>query len=130
MNRWTLFFDQLRKIGKVMVKDDLHDFGYFIYKNREGHKEHPSPLHHWQYGTIIWALSEYLTLLNMFFPFDREIRKRNLQTKINRLKSRHRMRIKGKHVTPKEQLYDLHNSESYKVDLSNTISHSFKVYSA
>ena len=130
MNHWTLFFDQLRKIGKVMVKDDLHDFGYFVYKNREGHKDHPSPLHHWQYGTIIWALSEYLTLLNTFFPFDREIRKRNIQAKITRLRSRRKMKIKREQIIPKEQISSLRNSESYKLDLSNSVSNSFKVYSA
>ena len=130
MNRWTLFFDQLRKIGKVMVKDDLHDFGYFTYKDRDGHKDHPSPLHHWQYGTIIWALSEYLTLLNMFFPFDQKIRKSKIQTKINSLTSRRKMKIKGKQIAPKDQISFSRNSESYKLDLGTSVSRSFQVFSA
>lgn len=76
----------MRLLGKTLVKDDLHDFGYFTYFDRDGHKDHPSPLHHWQYGLILWTLSEYLSLINMFFPLDREIEKAHLKNRIEEIK--------------------------------------------
>ena len=34
-------------VGTYLLIDDLKDFGFFSTK------DHPSPLHHWQYGLIL-----------------------------------------------------------------------------
>lgn len=70
-----------------MVEDDLHDVGLFDYYNRKGHIDHPSKVHHWQLGLGIWYLSEMLNLVNFFFPFEKQIKKKaQLQQEINKLK--------------------------------------------
>ncbi len=71
----------------MMVEDDLHDVGLFDYYNRKGHIDHPSKVHHWQLGLGIWYLSEMLNLVNFFFPFEKQIKKKaQLQQEINKLK--------------------------------------------
>lgn len=57
------FANSLSYIGQVMLDDDAHDFGWFSYKNRPGHPDHPSPLHHWQYGTILIVIGEVFKYL-------------------------------------------------------------------
>jgi len=70
-----------------MVEDDLHDVGLFKYSNRNGHKDHPSNIHHWQLGFGIWYLSELLSLFNFFFPFEKQMKKKaQIQQEINKLK--------------------------------------------
>jgi len=34
-------------VGTYLLIDDLKDFGFFSTK------DHPSPLHHWQYGLVL-----------------------------------------------------------------------------
>ncbi len=131
MNRWSIFFDQLRALGKHLVRDDIHDLGYFKYFGREGHKDHPGNLHHWQYGVLLWALSEYLTLLNVLFPFDREIQKRKIRDQIHRVRIAHEKRDRG--LTENEARMDLetrrarmeHRAESLK----ESMKHSFQIFS-
>ena len=71
---WSEIFEQMNFIGKFLLKDDIKDFGMF------------DRLHHWQYGFVLWALSEYLSLINIFFPFDQQILKAKVKAKINRMK--------------------------------------------
>lgn len=86
MDKWSAILAQVRNLGKWLVKDDIHDFGYFTYYDRDGHEDHPLPLHHWQYGLALWMASEYLTLLNMFYPLDKQIKKAQLKNKIEMMK--------------------------------------------
>ena len=37
-------------VGLALVADDIRDFGLFSTP------EHPSPLHHWQYGLILFIV--------------------------------------------------------------------------
>jgi hypothetical protein len=57
-------------IGQVLIDDDAHDFGWYSYTNRPGHKDHPSPLHHWQYGLVLTVFGEigkfFSDILNTF----------------------------------------------------------------
>ena len=86
-----------------MVKDDLHDIGLFDYYNRKGHIDHPSKIHHWQLGLGIWYASELLNLFNFFFPFEKQLKKAQLQQEINKLKQ-----LKLNYNTPKK-LYNKQN---------------------
>lgn len=88
VDKWSLILSQIRTLGKWLVKDDIHDFGYFTYFDRNGHEDHPLPLHHWQYGLMLWMASEYLTLMNMFYPFDKQIEKAKIKNKIKELKKK------------------------------------------
>ena len=77
----------MKTLGKMMVEDDIHDVGLLDYYNRKGHIDHPSKIHHWQFGFGIWYLSELLSLLNFFFPFEKQMKKKvQLQQEINKLK--------------------------------------------
>jgi len=76
----------MKSLGKMMVEDDIHDVGLFNYSNRKGHIDHPSKVHHWQFGVAIWYASEMLNLLNFFFPFKNQMKKAQYQQEINKLK--------------------------------------------
>ena len=52
-----------------MIKDDAHDLGFTSYRSRANHKyhgvvrpDHPSALHHWQIGSMLVLLSQFLAL--------------------------------------------------------------------
>lgn len=62
----------LYNLGKAMIYDDKADLGYTTYYGRKSHKyngryspNHPSPLHHWQAGSILVLLSQFLSLNNI-----------------------------------------------------------------
>ena len=57
-NLFNLAMSQLTMLGKVLLEDDWHDFGWFTYFDRPGHPDHPSPLHHWQIGAFFIFLGE------------------------------------------------------------------------
>lgn len=57
-NLFNLAMKQLSMLGQVLLDDDAHDYGWFEYYNRYGHPDHPSPLHHWQYGAILIFIAE------------------------------------------------------------------------
>ena len=87
----------------MMVEDDIHDLGLFDYSNRKGHIDHPSKIHHWQLGLGIWYLSEMLNLINFFFPFEKQMKKKaQIQQQIDKLRE-----IKIDYVNRK-------NSQRYK----------------
>ncbi len=50
--------DSLAHLGRVLLDDDAHDYGWFEYNNRYGHPDHPSPFHHWWYGAILIFIAE------------------------------------------------------------------------
>lgn len=52
----------MRTIGKYLVADDRENIGNF------------SDVHNWQLGSVLWGLSEHLTLLNIFKPLDKLIK--------------------------------------------------------
>nr|BDI55185.1 MAG: hypothetical protein [uncultured archaeon] len=77
----------MKSLGKMMVEDDIHDLGLFDYSNRKGHIDHPSKIHHWQLGLGIWYLSEMLNLINFFFPFEKQMKKKaQIQQQIDKLR--------------------------------------------
>jgi hypothetical protein len=65
--------------GKWLVEDDLHDVGLFDYYDREGHRDHPSQFHHWQWGLIMWMIGEFGTVLDFFVPLDEQIAKQQVK---------------------------------------------------
>lgn len=79
---WRKLFRQMKQLGKMMVEDDIHDLGLFDYYDREGHRDHPSLLHHWQYGVALWYFSELLSLIDFFFPFEKQLEKTQLRKQI------------------------------------------------
>lgn len=83
LNNWTLFFREMKSIGKFLVKDDLSD----VIKLANLNLNDISPLDQWQYGAILWWASEVLSLLNFFFPFDKQIEKNRLQQKIQEIET-------------------------------------------
>jgi hypothetical protein len=59
-------------LGRFLIEDDKFDVGHFAYRNRphyyhgEFSKDHPSPLHHWIYGTLLIVGAEVMgTLLTL-----------------------------------------------------------------
>ena len=53
----------------ILTKDDAHDFGFMFYKSRNSHKyhgvvqpDHPSNLYHWQVGSVLVLLSQFMAL--------------------------------------------------------------------
>lgn len=61
---WTL--------GENLIKDDRGDLGYGSYSGRNSHiyhgtrsPNHPSPFHHYQAGTILCLLAQFLRLTNV-----------------------------------------------------------------
>ena len=62
----------LYNIGKAMIYDDKGDLGYANYRGRTSHTyhgkkspNHPSPFHHWQVGSALVLLSQFLSLNNV-----------------------------------------------------------------
>ena len=53
--------------GQILLDDDDYDYGWFTYYDRPGHKDHPSPWHHWQLGVLFIAIGEGLKWLYSFF---------------------------------------------------------------
>ena len=59
----------LYNIGKAMIYDDKGDLGYANYHGRRSHTyhgknspNHPSPWHHYQLGSVLVLLSQFLSL--------------------------------------------------------------------
>lgn len=59
-------------LGENLIKDDRGDLGYFNYSGRSSHiyhghrsPNHPSPFHHYQAGTILCVLAQFLRLTNV-----------------------------------------------------------------
>jgi len=59
----------LYNVGESMIKDDKNDLAWTTYSNRRlhhygGHRapNHSSPFHHWQVGTALCFLSQFLAL--------------------------------------------------------------------
>lgn len=59
-------------LGENLIMDDRGDLGYGSYKGRSSHiyhgrrsPNHPSPLHHYQAGTILCLLAQFLRLTNV-----------------------------------------------------------------
>lgn len=57
----------LERAGQIIFKDDEKDFGKFSYP------EHPSPIHHWQWGLLMTsfakaarALDEFMEVMDVF----------------------------------------------------------------
>jgi len=50
----------LSLIGDLLLVDDAHDLFKFKYFGRPFHKDHPSFLHHWQYGLIMSLIGEIM----------------------------------------------------------------------
>lgn len=71
MSKSRQLFRQLRELGKFIVKDDL---------------ENPELISNLSLGVTIWWFSEILTLLDFFFPFDKQIEKAQIKKKIKELK--------------------------------------------
>ena len=53
----------------MIYKDDAHDFGFMFYISRNSHKyhgvvqpDHPSNLYHWQVGSVLVLLSQFMAL--------------------------------------------------------------------
>lgn len=67
-------FKQMKSLGKLMVMENIEDFGDFGYTKE------------WQYGVILWYASELFSLINFFFPFDKQLEKAQLKQNINNLK--------------------------------------------
>jgi hypothetical protein len=64
--------DSMSLFGESLIRDDAGDLGYLTYRNRKRHTyhgkkspHHPSPLHHYQIGTIITLSSYFLAPLAM-----------------------------------------------------------------
>jgi hypothetical protein len=58
---WTL--------GETLIRDDASDLGYASYRGRQNHiyhgvrsPDHPSPLHHYQVGTVLCMVAQLLQL--------------------------------------------------------------------
>lgn len=56
-------------LGSCMIWDDKGDLGYTTYYNRRSHKyhgktapHHPSPIHHYQLGSLLVILSQLFAL--------------------------------------------------------------------
>lgn len=53
-------------LGLFLLKDDAHDIGRTVYFNRPHYyhgkleKDHPSPYHHWMWGTGLMFLGQLL----------------------------------------------------------------------
>ena len=59
-------------LGENLIRDDRGDLGYGSYKGRTSHiyhgirsPNHPSPLHHYQAGTVLCLLAQFLRLGNV-----------------------------------------------------------------
>lgn len=59
-------------LGENLIKDDRGDLGYGSYRNRSSHiyhgvrsPHHPSPFHHYQAGTILCLLAQFLRVTNV-----------------------------------------------------------------
>jgi hypothetical protein len=72
--------DSLNLLGETLIIDDKGDLGYLNYRNRRRHKyhgrvapHHPSPLHHWQAGTLISLLSYCLAPVAMAIDMKEEL---------------------------------------------------------
>ena len=66
------FYETMHNLGLLMLQDDAHDIGYFVYYNRRHHKyrgrsspDHVSPFHHWQVGLVFLFLAQVGGLVNM-----------------------------------------------------------------
>lgn len=53
----------------ILIKDDAHDLKFMSYKSRNSHKyhgvvqtDHPSNLHHWQVGSVLVLLSQFMAV--------------------------------------------------------------------
>ncbi len=66
-NLFKIAMNQLSMLGQVLLEDDWHDFGWYSYFNRDGHPDHPSPLHHWQIGAFFIFIAEAFKELIKFF---------------------------------------------------------------
>lgn len=56
-------------LGHTLIQDDKADLGYLSYRNRTNHvyhgkvaPHHPSPLHHWQVGTLLCMLAQFMSI--------------------------------------------------------------------
>jgi len=59
----------LYNFGSAMIRDDANDLGFMSYRSRNSHKyygvispDHPSNLHHWQVGSVLVLLSQFMAL--------------------------------------------------------------------
>lgn len=64
--------DSMSIFGESLIRDDKGDLGYLTYRNRRRHRyhgklapDHPSPVHHWQLGTLLILLSDFLAPMAM-----------------------------------------------------------------
>ena len=67
-------FDQnlakaLYNFGHSLIQDDKADLGYFSYYGRKNHvyhgenkPHHPSPFHHYQIGTVLCMLAQFMSI--------------------------------------------------------------------
>jgi hypothetical protein len=68
-------FKQMKSLGKLMVMENIDDFGDFGYTKE------------WQYGLMLWYASELLSLVNFFFPFSKQLEKAQLEQNIQKLEA-------------------------------------------
>lgn len=72
--------DSMNMFGEQLIRDDKGDLGYFDYRNRRRHKyhgryspNHPSPVHHYQAGTVISLVSYMLAPIAMYLDLQDEL---------------------------------------------------------
>lgn len=68
----TEFFEIIHNVSLFLLRDDISDIGRFTYYDRDDHyyhgnksTDHPSMLHHWQFGIIGLVVSQFGSLLNI-----------------------------------------------------------------
>lgn len=66
---------QMKSLGKLIVEEDINKLSF-------------SGVQSWHYGFALWYASELLSLIDFFFPLDKEIEKRILQQKIAELEQK------------------------------------------
>lgn len=59
-NQWSNIIENIGIIGKYLVNIDKENIGNF------------SNIRNWHIGSILWGLSEHLSLLNIFIPKKRK----------------------------------------------------------
>ena len=72
--------DSLSLLSETLIKDDKGDLGYLQYRNRRRHRyhgkispHHPSPVHHYQIGTVIGLISYALAPIAMAIDLKEEL---------------------------------------------------------
>lgn len=72
--------DSMSLFGESLIRDDKGDLGMLTYRNRRRHRyhgrrspHHESPFHHWQAGTILVLMSDFLAPIAMAIDLKDEL---------------------------------------------------------